>query len=46
MDPLELALESLKSLEIGEKPNYTQVAKKYGVGRDRLARYHRGVQGS
>jgi len=46
MDPLELALESLKSLEIGEKPNYTQVAKKYGVRRDQLARHHRGVQGT
>lgn len=46
MDPLDAALQSILSLKPGEKPNYTQIAKKYGVGRDRLARRHRGVQGS
>ena len=46
MDPMELALESLKSLKLGEKPNYTQVAKKYGVERSILSRHHWGVQGT
>ena len=43
MDPLEAALESLKSLKLGESPNYTQVAKKYGCERSTLSRRHRGV---
>jgi hypothetical protein len=42
MDPLSAALEFILSLDVGEKPNYTQIAKKYGVGRDRLAQRHRG----
>ena len=46
MDPLSAALEFILSLDIGEKPNYTQIAKKYGVGRDRLTRRHWGVQGT
>jgi hypothetical protein len=43
---MEAALESLKSLKPGEKPNYMQVAKKYSVERLTLSRRHRGVQGS
>jgi len=46
MDPIEAALESLKSLKLGEKPNYTAIAKKYGVGRSTLSRRHRGLQGT
>ena len=43
---MELALELLKSLKLGEKPNYTQVAKEYGVERSMLSRRHRGVWGT
>ena len=43
---MEAALESLKSLKPREKPNYMQVAKKYGVERLTLSRRHRGVYGS
>jgi hypothetical protein len=43
---MEAALESLKSLKLGEKPNYTQVAKNFGVECSTLSRCHRGVQGS
>ena len=43
---MEAALESLKSLKPGEKPNYMQVAKKYSVERLTLSRHHYGVQGS
>ena len=46
MDQLSAALEFILSLDVGEKPNYTQIAKKYGVGRDRLMRRHWGVQGT
>ena len=46
MDPMKLALESLKSLKLGEKPNYAQVAKKYSVERSMLLRRHRGVRGT
>jgi hypothetical protein len=28
---MEAALESLKSLKLGETPNYTKTAKEYGV---------------
>ena len=43
---MEAALELLKSLKPGEKPNYIQVAKKYSVKRSTLSRRHRGEQGS
>ena len=43
MDPIEAALESLESLKPGESPNYTAVAKKYGVQRSTLSRRHRRV---
>ena len=46
MGDIETALESLKSLKIGEKPNYKQTAKKYGVSRTTLRRRHRGLQGT
>jgi hypothetical protein len=46
MDPISLALEDLKSLKPGEKPNYTEIAKKHGVNRVTLSRRHRGVQSS
>ena len=43
---MEAALELLKSLKLGGKLNYTQVAKNFGVKRSTLSRRHRGVQGS
>ena len=46
MDPMELALESLKSLKPGEKPNYAQVAREYGIKRSMLSRRYRGVRGT
>ncbi|KAF1961809.1 hypothetical protein CC80DRAFT_354622, partial [Byssothecium circinans] len=46
MDPIEEALTALKSLELGEKVNISQTAKKYGVERSTLSRRWRGVQGS
>ena len=46
MASIEAALEALKSLKLGESPNYTLVAKQYGVDRTTLSRRHRGVTGS
>lgn len=46
MDPIDLAVASLESLKVGEKPNYTRVAKEFDVNRSTLSRRHRGVQGS
>ena len=43
---MDAALESLQSLKPGEKANYSQTAKKYGVDRSTLSRRHRGVQGT
>ena len=43
---MEAAIESLKSLKLGEKPNYTKIAKEYGVSRTTLSRRHRGIQGT
>jgi hypothetical protein len=43
---MEAALELLKSLKLGEKPNYIQVAKNFCVEHSTLLRRHRGVQGS
>ena len=43
---MEAALESLKLLKLGEKPNYIQVAKKYSVKRLTLSHRYRRVQGS
>ena len=46
MAPIDDALESLKSLEPGEQPHFTQVAKKYGCNRSTLSKRWRGVQAS
>ena len=46
MNPMEAALASLSSLELREKPHYTQVAKTFGVNRSTLSKRHRGVQGT
>ena len=46
MQPIEAALESLKSLKSGESPNYTATAKKFGCNRSTLSRRHRSVQGT
>ena len=46
MAPIDDALESLKSLKLREKPNFTEVADKYGCNRSTLSKRWRGVQGS
>jgi hypothetical protein len=46
MDLYKAALESLKSLKLGETPNYTQTAKKYSVDCTGLSRCHRGLRGT
>ncbi|KAF2184556.1 hypothetical protein K469DRAFT_780953 [Zopfia rhizophila CBS 207.26] len=46
MQPIEAALESLKSLKPGESPNYTATAKNYGCNRSTLSKRHRRVQGT
>jgi len=43
MGDIEAALEALKSLDIGEKPNYAEIARKYGVERTTLSRRYRRV---
>ncbi|KAF2179919.1 hypothetical protein K469DRAFT_452292, partial [Zopfia rhizophila CBS 207.26] len=43
---LELALEELKSLEPGQKVNFTATAKKYGCDRSTLSKRFRGLQAS
>lgn len=46
MGSIEAALEALKSLKLGETPNYTKIANEYGVERSTLSRRHRGVCGT
>ena len=46
MAPIDDALAALKSLKLGEQPNFTQVADKYGCERSTLSKRWRGVQGS
>lgn len=46
MNPIDAAIASLESLDLGEKPNYAQVARKFGVDRSTLSKRHRGLQGS
>ena len=46
MDGIEAALDSLKLLKPGEKPNYVQVAKKYSCNCSTLLKRYRGVQGT
>jgi hypothetical protein len=46
MEPIDQAIAYLKSLEIGEKVNITQVAKTYGVDRSTLSRRYRGLNQS
>ena len=43
MANIEAALDALKSSKLGESPNYTLVAKQYGVDRTTLSRRHRRV---
>jgi hypothetical protein len=43
MDPIEAALDSLKSMKVGESPNYSKVAKEFSCSRVTLSRRHRGV---
>ena len=46
MGDIQAALDALKNLKLGETPNYTTIAKQYGVDRSTLSRRHRGVTGS
>jgi hypothetical protein len=46
MASYELALEALRSLPPGEKPNISLVARTYGVDQSNLSRRYRGVTGS
>lgn len=46
MAQIDKAIEYLRSLDLGEKINITQVAKSYGVDRSTLGRRYRGVQQS
>lgn len=43
MGDIQAALDALKSLKLGETPNYTTIAKQYGVDRSTLSQRHRGV---
>ena len=40
---IEAALQAIDALDIGEKPRYAEIARKYGVDRSTLSRRHRGV---
>jgi transposase-like protein len=42
MDPILAALAAIDSLKPGEKVNYTQIAKEYGVVDTTLAWRHKG----
>jgi hypothetical protein len=42
MDPIQKAVEDIKSRKPGEDFTYTQVAKQYGVDRRTLTRRHQG----
>jgi hypothetical protein len=46
MAPIDDALAALKSLQLGEEPNLTQVAEKYRCNWLTLSKRWRGVQGS
>jgi hypothetical protein len=46
MPSYELALQALRSLEPGEKPNIALVARTYGVNASHLSKRYRGVSGS
>jgi transposase-like protein len=43
MSSIEAALAAIDSLRPGEKVNYTQIAKQYGVTRSTLTRRHQGI---
>ncbi|KAF1993397.1 hypothetical protein P154DRAFT_582854 [Amniculicola lignicola CBS 123094] len=44
MAPIDEALAALKSLNLGEKINFTQIAQEYSCDRSTLSRRWRGVQ--
>ncbi|KAF2007585.1 hypothetical protein P154DRAFT_517254 [Amniculicola lignicola CBS 123094] len=46
MAPIDEALAALKSLNLGEKINFTQIAQEYSCDRSTLSRRWRGVQGT
>lgn len=43
---MEAALAAIESLLSGKKPNYTKIAKEYGVNRSTLSRRAQGRQRS
>lgn len=43
---MESALAAIESLEPGERINYTQIARQFGVNRVTLSRRHQGAQGT
>ena len=45
MEPIDAAIDFLKSLDLGEDINYTQIAEKYSVNRSTLSRRWQGIQG-
>jgi hypothetical protein len=45
MAPIDDALAALESLQLGEQPNLTNFADKYGCNRTTLSKQWRGVQG-
>lgn len=43
MDPIQAAIDDIKSLGPGEDFSYTKIAARYGVDRSTLARRHQGI---
>ena len=43
MEPIDAALAAIQALGPGEKLVYSQIAKRYGVERTTLARWHQGL---
>ncbi|KAF1977300.1 hypothetical protein BU23DRAFT_452484 [Bimuria novae-zelandiae CBS 107.79] len=46
MDPIQAAIDEIKSREQGEDFSYTEVATRYGINCSTLSRRHRGVTAS
>jgi hypothetical protein len=44
MDPIQAAIEELKSYELGDRLSYTKLAAKYDIDRSTLSRRHQGLQ--
>ena len=44
IDPIQVAIDEIESLEPGEHFTYTRIARSYGIDRSTLSRRHRQVQ--